>query len=457
MNYETRPPTSTDAEFRLRVRQAILVAQSSARQFGLLLIDCPGTTEDTVHSDDASRHFENYLFMQVRNSLRDSDTIMHLSDHVLGVLLPFVTSTEDVELVIWRILGKIDEALKEEIKIGKVAPIIGAALFPDHASSATQLLECAEKAMCQAQLNGSRFAIHSLQVPSHNPTKHLMTELRQAIVADQLFLAYQPKVNLSGAYITGVEALARWQHPERGVISPDEFIPVAERTGLIIPLTLWVLQNALTQCRQWLEGGLDLSVAVNLTMWNLEAQELPEQIAGLLRDTGVPPENLELEITESTIMGDPQRVITTLNNIRSLGVRFAIDDFGTGYSSFAYLSKLPVKSIKIDKSFVLSLDKDRDNALIVRSIIDLSHNLGLKVVAEGVENAAARDMLKSFGCDEAQGYFYSRPQPADIITNFLSEPPPGLIPNRWNRPSKAVDLSSLLKAAGQIVPDMAES
>ena len=212
-----------------------------------------------------------------------------------------------------------------------------------------------------------------------------MTELRHAIVADQLFLAYQPKVNLSGAYVTGVEALARWQHPERGVIAPDEFIPVAERTGLIIPLTLWVLQRALTQCRQWLDLGLDLSVAVNLTMWNLETQELPEQIAGLLRDTGVPPANLELEITESSIMGDPQKVITTLNNIRSLGVRFAIDDFGTGYSSFAYLTKLPVKSIKIDKSFVLSLDKDHDNALIVRSIIDLSHNLGLKVVAEGVE------------------------------------------------------------------------
>ena len=169
------------------------------------------------------------------------------------------------------------------------------------------------------------------------------------------------------------------------------------------------------------------------------------------------PENLELEITESTIMGDPQKVITTLNNIRSLGVRFAIDDFGTGYSSFAYLTKLPVKSIKIDKSFVLSLDKDRDNALIVRSIIDLSHNLGLKVVAEGVESATSRDMLKSFGCDEAQGYFYSRPQPADIITGFLSEPPPGLIPNRCNRPNRGDDLSSLLETTGQIVPDMAES
>ena len=457
MNHRTRPSTSTDAEFHLRVRQAILVAQSSARQFGLLLIQCPGTFDNTAQVDEAIRNFEGSLFMQVRNSLRDSDTIMQLSDHVFGILLPFVGSTDDVELVIWRILGKIEEAFCEEIKIGKVAPTIGAALFPDHASNATQLLECAGKALDEAQLNSSRFSIHSVQVPSHRPTRQLMTELRQAIISDQMFLAYQPKVNLPGSYVTGVEALARWQHPERGVIAPDEFIPVAERTGLIIPLTLWVLHSALTQCRQWLDRGLDLSVAVNLTMWNLENQELPDQIADLLRDTGVPPENLELEITESSIMSDPQRVITTLNTIRNLGVRFAIDDFGTGYSSFAYLTKLPVKSIKIDKSFVLSLDRDRDNALIVRSIIDLSHNLGLKVVAEGVETEAARDMLKAFGCDEAQGYFYSRPQPADIITNFLSEPPPGLIPNRCPRRRTGDELSSLLEAAGQIVPELAES
>ena len=393
--------------------------------------------------------------MQIRNSLRDSDTIMQLPNRALGVLLPFVRSIEDVELVISRIFGKVDEAFCEELRLGHIAPVIGAALFPEHASSATQLIQCAEKALDQAQRNRSRFAIHSPRVPSQKPTKQLMTELRQAIVTDQLFLAYQPKVNLSGSYISGVEALARWQHPERGVIPPDEFIPVAERTGLIIPLTLWVMHRALTQCRQWLDQGLDLSIAVNLTMWNLETQELPDQINSLLRDTGVPAANLELEITESSIMGDPQRVITTLNTIRSLGVRFAIDDFGTGYSSFAYLTKLPVKSIKIDKSFVLSLDNDRDNALIVRSIIDLSHNLGLKVVAEGVETAAARDMLKYFGCDEAQGYFYSRPQPADIITNFLSEPPSRLLLTPCNRLPKG--LSDILNCTGQIIPDMTES
>lgn len=457
MNHQKLPTSSCDAEFHLRVRQAILVAQTGARHFGLLLIQCPAAIDGTLHPDDGDREFQNSLFMQIRNSLRDSDTIIHLSDRLVGVLLPFVRSTEDVELVIWRILGKLEKAFSGETKRRRIAPFIGAALFPDHASNFAQLIDCATNALDQAQSNGSRFAIHSILVPSHKPTKQLMTELRHAIVADQLFLAYQPKVDLSGAYVTGVEALARWQHPQRGVIAPDEFIPVAERTGLIIPLTLWVLQRALTQCRHWLDIGLNISVAVNLSMWNLEAQELPEQIVGLLRDTGVPPANLELEITESSIMGDPQRVITTLNNIRAFGVRFALDDFGTGYSSFSYLTKLPVKSIKIDKSFVLGLGTDRDNALIVRSIIDLSHNLGLKVVAEGVETATARDMLKSFGCDEAQGYYYSRPQLPDIMTHFLSEPPLGLKPNWCNRPSIADDLDSLLENSNQVTQSLAES
>ncbi|MGH7794611.1 MAG: putative bifunctional diguanylate cyclase/phosphodiesterase [Candidatus Binatia bacterium] len=250
-----------------------------------------------------------------------------------------------------------------------------------------------------------------------------MSELRQAIVSDQLFLTFQPKVNLSKGPVTGVEVLLRWQHPEHGVIVPDQFIPVAERTGLIIPLTLWVLQQSLLQCRQWNKMGLDIGVAVNLTMWNLEAHELPEQIEALLRDTGVSPENLELEITETSIMSDPQRVIRTLNQIRQLGVRFAIDDFGTGYSSFAYLTKLPVSCIKIDKSFVQNIESDRDNSVIVKSIVDLGHNLGLKVVAEGVETVTAKKMLAAFQCDDGQGYHFCRPIPADAMTQFLMQAP----------------------------------
>jgi EAL domain-containing protein (putative c-di-GMP-specific phosphodiesterase class I) len=251
-----------------------------------------------------------------------------------------------------------------------------------------------------------------------------MTELRQAIVREQFFLTFQPKVDLLKPRVTGVEVLLRWQHPEHGIILPDHFIPVAERTGLIIPLTLWVLQQSLVQCSQWNEMGLDISVAVNLTMWNLEAQELPAQIEALLRDTGVSPKHLELEITETSIMNDPQRVIRTLNEIRQLGARFSIDDFGTGYSSFTYLTKLPVSCIKIDKSFVQTIETDRDNCVVVKSIIDLGHNLGLKVVAEGVETANAKHLLRAFQCDEAQGFYFCRPIPGDAMTKFLLHPPP---------------------------------
>jgi EAL domain-containing protein (putative c-di-GMP-specific phosphodiesterase class I) len=248
-----------------------------------------------------------------------------------------------------------------------------------------------------------------------------MSELRQAIVADQLFLLYQPKINLKNGLIAGLEVLTRWQHPELGIIPPDEFIPIAERTGLIIPLTLWVLHQSLLQCRAWNNMGIDVGIAVNLSMWNLEAQELPDQIAGLMQTVAMPPDRLELEITESAIMGDPQRTMRTLTLIRDLGVHFTIDDFGTGYSSLAHLRKLPVTGMKIDKSFVQNMETDRDNAVIVRSIIDLGHNLGLKVTAEGVETSGAKDMLVGFDCDEAQGYYYSHPIPAREVAELFKE------------------------------------
>jgi EAL domain-containing protein (putative c-di-GMP-specific phosphodiesterase class I) len=202
---------------------------------------------------------------------------------------------------------------------------------------------------------------------------------------------------------------------------------VAERTGLIIPLTLWVLHQGLLQCRAWNDMGIDVSIAVNLSMWNLEAQELPEQIAGLVESVGILPDRLELEITESAIMGDPQKTMRTLTCIRDLGVRFTIDDFGTGYSSLAHLRKLPVTGMKIDKSFVQNMESDRDNAVIVRSIIDLGHNLGLKVIAEGVESRQAQDMLVAFECDEAQGYYYMQPTPASDVVQLFAEPFPHMI------------------------------
>ncbi|MEX0803750.1 MAG: GGDEF domain-containing phosphodiesterase [Candidatus Binatia bacterium] len=413
---------SSDAEFQLRLRQVVLAAQHTVKQVGLLLIgfDCP---DHSLADLTRMPNFSDSVWTRLRNTLRDSDTVIRRENGEIAVLLPSVNGSDDVILVAKKVLGSLHEPLLLEGLKLDVRPRIGIALFPEHTSSATTLMQRADSALNSARRSKIDYTLYSHGDGGAQRSPLSMGQLRQAIVADQLFLLYQPKINLKKQSISGLEVLTRWQHPDLGLISPDEFIPVAERTGLIIPLTLWVLQQSLLQCRTWSERGIDVSVAVNLSMWNLDAQELPDQIKGLLQNIGVTPDKLELEITESAIMGDPQRAIRTLSIIRDLGVKFAIDDFGTGYSSLAYLKKLPVTSMKIDKSFILNMERDKDNSIIVRSIIELGHNLGLKVVAEGVETQEAQDMLRQLDCDEAQGFYYSRPIPVDAMTEFLKTPP----------------------------------
>lgn len=403
--------------FELRLRQAILSAQHDVKQVGLLLIDVHGAHTLLIQDTALAKDFADRIWIRLRTVLRDSDIIVRMDGGELAILLPSIGGSEDVIFVAEKILSKLEEPFLIEDLRFELRPLIGIALFPEHSSNAENLVERADIALSIARKTRRKFAIYARENNNSRPVLR-MSELRQAIVADQLFLLYQPKINLKNGLISGLEVLTRWQHPELGLIPPDEFIPVAERTGLIIPLTLWVLHQSLLQCRAWNDMGLDLDIAVNLSMWNLEAQELPDQIAGLTKSIGIPAQRLELEITESLIMGDPQRTVRTLTHIRDLGVHFTIDDFGTGYSSLAHLRKLPVTGLKIDKSFVQNMESDRDNAVIVRSIIDLGHNLGLKVTAEGVETQAVRDMLTRFECDEAQGYYYSYPVPAHEIAEL---------------------------------------
>jgi predicted signal transduction protein with EAL and GGDEF domain len=411
--------------FELRVRQTILAAQHGIKQVGLLLIDIDGVDIFVGRNSQLAQEFYEKTWIGLRTVLRDSDTIVRMDSGELAVLLPSVTGPEDVILVARKILCKLEEPLLLEGLAIDVRPRIGIALFPEHSTNADNLVHRADVALDTAKRTRNKYALYTQEQCNIARAPLRMSELRQAIVADQLFLLYQPKINLKNGLIAGLEVLTRWQHPELGLIPPDEFIPIAERTGLIIPLTLWVLHQSLLQCRAWKDMGIDVSVAVNLSMWNLEAQELPDQIAGLTKSIGMPPDRLELEITESAIMGDPQRTMRTLTRIRDLGMRFTIDDFGTGYSSLAHLRKLPVTGMKIDKSFVKNMEWDRDNAVIVRSIIDLGHNLGLKVTAEGVETREAKDMLVGFNCDEAQGYYYSHPIPAREIVQLFKESPSG--------------------------------
>jgi EAL domain-containing protein (putative c-di-GMP-specific phosphodiesterase class I) len=232
----------------------------------------------------------------------------------------------------------------------------------------------------------------------------LLAELRRAIEQDELVLHYQPKISLPTGELTGVEALVRWQHPTRGLLGPDEFVPFAERTGAVADLTRWVVDRALAQCR-----GLDVPVAVNLAAANIVDLTLPAAIGAALERHGVPAERLVCEISEHTVMADPVRASDVLEGLRALGVGLSLDDFGTGHSSLSYLKRLPLDEVKIDRSFVAAMTEDENDAVIVRSTIDLARNLGLRVVAEGVESAEIMDALAELRCDVAQGYFISRP------------------------------------------------
>jgi len=249
----------------------------------------------------------------------------------------------------------------------------------------------------------------------------LMEELRHAILSNELVAYYLPKVDLKTGIVKGLEALVRWKHQVRGLIPPDEFIPLAEQTGLIKPLTLWILHESLMQCAKWNNEGLKLGVAVNLSTSGLLDTEFPDTVARALNSHNVSPEKLLLEITESTVMTDADRAMEIFNRLATMGVRLSIDNFGTGYSSISYLSKLPVKEMKIDKSFVTDMGSNSNNALIVQATIDLGHNLGLEVVAAGVENAWTLSLLQPLGCDTAQGYYFTRPLNAQEFTTWLGQ------------------------------------
>jgi EAL domain-containing protein (putative c-di-GMP-specific phosphodiesterase class I) len=297
---------------------------------------------------------------------------------------------------------------------------IGIALYPDDGKDVETLLGCADGAMYHAKAEKSGWAFYdSSRVRQDTARLTLIGELRRALEQRELVLYYQPKAGLADGEVHAVEALLRWSHPVRGLVPPDDFIPMAQQTGLIKPLTLYVIDEALRQCRSWQEDGLRLAVAVNLFARNLVDADFPTLVAGLLERWNVEPGLLEFEITESAMLADPTRTKLILEQLSAMGIRLSIDDFGTGYSSLAYLKRLPVSEIKVDRSFVMNMEKDQDDATIVKSTIDLGRNLGLDVVAEGVDSEQVWDRLKALGCTTAQGYYLSRPIPAPELQTWL--------------------------------------
>ena len=350
--------------------------------------------------------------------VRGGDLVARLGGDEFAVLLREGDAAL-AESVAQRIAAAFDAPLTLEEHTIDMGAGIGMACWPQHAADADVLLSRAEVAMYAAKRRTQGpLMYHAAIDAASSQTLSLLTELRQAVDQGELRLYLQPKLMLDTGRVGGAEALVRWAHPQRGLVPPMEFIPFAEQTGFIRTLTMWVFEEA---ARQWLAlqaQGIQLVLSVNLSTRDLLDPELPQKFDALLLKHRVPAEAFCLEITESAIMDDPQRALGTLNRLSHLGFKLSIDDFGTGYSSLAYLKRLPVDELKIDKSFVMSMVEDLDDAKIVRSTIDLAHNLGLTVVAEGVENAKVWDMLRELNCDEAQGFHMGRPMPATEIAQW---------------------------------------
>lgn len=299
---------------------------------------------------------------------------------------------------------------------------LGIALYPEHGDAATDLLRRADIAMYDAKQSHQSIALYKTgRDATHLRRLSLVNELRRAVSDDELRVYYQPKLDIEASTSHHVEALVRWQHPRDGLITPDEFIPLAEHAGSIHLITDWVLRNVIRQCREWSDMGLDIGVSVNISAMDLATGNLPFVVRSYLTRFGVAPGKLLLEITESAVMRDSACALDVLNHLKACGVNLAIDDFGTGHSSLAHLKRLPVDELKIDKSFVMNMTRDSDDAVIVRSTIELAHNMGLIVVAEGVEDDDTLRMLKNFRCDIAQGFLISRPIPADELTAWMAQ------------------------------------
>lgn len=396
--------------FREYLQEAIATSQGT-KTCSLLLMDL----ERFKDVNDTLGHTRgdvmlNQVGMRLRSALPSSAVVARLGGDEFGVLIVEDGAAVDIEEVI-RDLHNILIApfIIDGIPIA-VEASIGVANMPEHGDNADILLQRADIAMYQAKRMASGYAVYDATYDRHSPERlGLMAELRDAIDQDQLVLHYQPKVDIFDDRIVGSEALVRWQHPRQGVLMPDKFITAAEYTGLITPLTHAVLAIALRQCQQARRNGLRLGVSVNLSARSLHDAHLLEHVREILDSTGVEPDQLTLEVTESAIVLDPKRAERTLVALHDFGVSLSIDDFGTGYTSLASIKRLPVDEIKIDQSFVANMLKDKNDAMIVHAVIDLGHNLGLRVVAEGVENQEVLDALREMECDQVQGYFISHP------------------------------------------------
>lgn len=407
-----------------RLQQALYAAQRDQGSVAVLLLDLDRFKDI---NDTVGHAAGDQLLIQVAerlsSQLRHSDTFGRLGGDEFAVVLPGA-NTKLASRVAGTLLGGLESDFEINATRFSVSASIGIAVYPQHGSDAGSLIQHADIAMYAAKRTRYGYAVYDAAEDVTQPGRlSLVGDLRQALVNREFDLYYQPKVDLRTGVLYGVEALARWSHPKRGFVPPDEFIPALEESGLIRPFTLWAIECALQQCVAWRAAGLELTVAVNLSLQSLLDPQFPEQVVALLTRLEVPRPCLILEITESLFLSEQARVQGMLAHLRAHGVQFSIDDFGTGHSSLSRLKRLPVSELKIDRSFVKDMERERDDAAIVRSTVDLAHNLGLGVIAEGVESESTLVMLREMGCDMAQGYYISRPLPVDEFAVYLENTP----------------------------------
>jgi diguanylate cyclase (GGDEF)-like protein/PAS domain S-box-containing protein len=405
------------------LEHAIRRAERDHSKVALLLVDLDRfkTINETL-GHRAGDQLLAEVAQRITKTLRDSDVTARLGGDEFIVIMDVMRDSDDVSVVAEKIIECIGQGFHIDDEEFYIGASIGISIFPDNSREVGELIKTADIAMYQVKIEGkNHYRFYSSDM-SENATERFVLEnrLRHAMERNQFEVYYQPQVSLADGRVIGAEALIRWHHPESGMVSPDKFIPLAEETGLIIPIGEWVLRESIMQAMKWIEEGYPLQwVSVNVSGIQIQRSNFGDIVYGVLVETGCEPGVLELEITESTIMRNTEHVIGIFDRIKNMGVSIAIDDFGTGYSSLSHLKRLPLDKLKIDRSFVRDLPQNTDDAAIANAVYALGRSLGLTVIAEGVETVEQADFLRKMGCDEAQGYLYGRPLTATAFTELL--------------------------------------
>ena len=408
--------------FHSQLNKLIAEGGPNGGSFPVMLIDLDRFKEI---NDTLGHHYGDELLRELGPRLSSAAGPDGLVARLGGdefAIMPGIEASdpETIEFIASAVIGCIQEAIVVDELALEVGASMGIARFPIDGMDAGTLLRCADVAMYAAKEARTDWKFYASELDRNSVRKlSVLSDFRRALQRDELVVFFQPIVDVAGSRVRGAEALVRWEHPKLGLLGPAAFVETIEQTGLIGPMTRIVLEQSIHQCAQWRAAGQHLSVAVNLSVRNLLDRTLPAEIDRLLTAYHLPPEALQLEITESVLMSDPERVLATVTRLNALGVRLSVDDFGTGYSSLANLRQMPIDELKIDRSFVSPMLQDESDLIIVRSTINLGHDLGLRVIAEGVEDEPTLNRLARLGCDLAQGYHLSRPLPAEQFTRWL--------------------------------------